>query len=317
MAKSTKKTDDMMMSEDMSHDHGQDMCCADGAACVGGDCCGGACACGPQMGGHHDGSRKFVALAAGLLFLMMAIFVGIQIWGNPWYKNIRAEFTSTPYAKTITVDGEGKITVKPDIAKIDLSVASAGQTVAEVTTDNNTKMNSVIDQMKQLGIKPEDIQTTSYSLYPQYDYSNQVIENNAVITKATTPKIIGYNLTQTVLVKVRDLTKTDQVLDKAIGAGVNQVGTLEFDLDDSSQVKKDARIMAFQKAKEKAQEMTGAAGVSLGNVVTFSESTSPIVMPYANFTMKAMDSAGSAPAASLAPGSQEFTVDVSVTYEIN
>lgn len=316
MAKLDKKMDDEISPEDFAHGH-EDGCCGD-PSCPGESGCGGYWE--PEYQHHGRGGKAMLAFSASLLFLLMAIFVGMQIWGNPWYKNIRAEFTSTPYARTITIDGEGKITVKPDIAKVSLSVASAGKTVKEVTDDNNTKMNAVISQMKQLGIKPEDIQTSSYDLYPQYDYGNSGVVSSGMMPvppRPVTPKIVGYNLTQTVVVKIRDLTKSDQVLDQAIASGVNQVGALTFELDDASKVKKDARIMAFQKAKDKAQEMASAAEVSLGRVITFSESSAGGAQPYANFAMKAMSSADAAPAPSIEPGSQDFTVDVSVTYEIN
>lgn len=309
MAKPMKKSDSGMMSE-------EDICCEPGMSCCGDYAC-------DAHGGRKSHAKQFTRVAAGLLFLVLAIWVGLQIWGNPWYKNIRAEFTATPYARTITVDGEGKVTVKPDIARISLSVASAGKTVKEVTDDNNKKMNAVVDELKKLGVKPEDIQTSSYYLNPEYDYgyppvvySNAVEKEVAAAAERSVPKIIGYTLNQTVDVKIRDLTKSDQVIDRSIAAGANQVGSLSFDLDDASQVKKDARKEAFGKAREKAEEMAGAAGVKLGKVVTFSEGYNAYPMPYANFSMRAGDVAESAVAPALEPGSKEFTINVSVTYEI-
>lgn len=281
-----------------------------------------SCACsncvGGMMGGrhfnHHYAPFKMVK---GVLFIIFFAFLtfllGRQIWGNPWYKDIRAEFTSTPYARTITVNGEGKITIKPDIAKVTLTVSSAGKTVSEVTVDGNKKMTNIIAEMKKLGIKAEDIQTSEYNLYPRYDYGSTV---NGTY-KPTTPTILGYSLDQSINVKIRDLTSSDKVLDQAIVAGANQVSSLTFDMDDASEVKKDARKMAFDKAREKAEEMTKAAGVSLGKVITFSEDNYGGVMPYANFSMKADYAMSESEAPSIEPGSKEFTVNVSVTYEIN
>lgn len=271
------------------------------------DCCA-------DMSAHHMHSRhhrggKFAKCAAGILFLVLAVGAGSQLLGNPWYKNIKAEFTSQPYARTITVEAEGKVTVKPDIAKVDLTVVSTGKTVKEVTQDSNTKMAAITSTMKNLGIKPEDLQTTSYSLnptYPPYDPNKYGVDVQT---------ITGYSINQTLSVKIRDLAKTDDVLDQAVSSGANQVGQLTFDLDDASQVKSDARKMAFDKAKDKAKEMSGAAGVKIGKVVTFSESTNGYAVPYANFAVKAMsDEASVAP--SVEAGSKEFTINVSVTYEI-
>lgn len=315
MAKSTKKTmAEEMASSNMSDDMQEHMdgdCCASGMCGAGMPCGMGVCGM-PDCGRGSKIAKCLVKLTASLLFLMLAICVGMQMWGNPWYKNIRAEFTAQPYARTISVEGEGKIVVQPDIAKVDLSVTSVGKTVKEVTDDGNKKMNAVRDEMKNLGIKAEDMKTSQYNLYPQYDY-NTVIDRSGIAKPAA---IIGYNLTQTLSLKIRDLGLTDQVLDKSITAGANQVGQLTFDLDDASQIKIKARQEAFQKAREKAQQMASAAGVNLGKVVTFSEGSSGgIVMPYANFTMKAM-SADAAVAPSVEAGSQELMVNVSVTYEI-
>lgn len=264
-------------------------------------------------------SRIFLMLSAGALLLLLAIFVGMQIWVAPWYKNIKAEFTAMPYNRTITVDGDGKVTVKPDIARISLSVASTGRTVKEVTDDNTKKMNDVLSMLKNLGIKPEDMQTSSYNLYPQYDYSPPVYINNSTVPEAKAPKIVGYNLSQTVDVKIRDLTKTDDVIDQSIKVGANEVGSLTFDVDDLSPVKAEARKLAFQKAKDKAQQMASAAGVSIGRVETFSEGSTggfyPVQANYAMKTMGAVD-AVAAPAPAIEPGSQDVTVTVSVTYEI-
>lgn len=264
-------------------------------------------------------SRALLRMSAGLLLLMMSLWIAVQLWGNPWYKNIRAEFTTAPYARTITVDGVGKITVKPDIAMVSLSVAAAGKTVKEVTEGGNKKMNAIVDELKKLGVKPEDMQTSQYNLYPQYDYDRPVIygAEKVGVNAEGVAKIIGYNLTQTVDVKIRDLAKSDEVLDRAIAAGANQVGALSFDLDDASMVKKDARREAFAKAHEKAQEMAAAAGVKLGRVVTFSESGGGFPMPYANFAMKALDSVEAGIAPAIEAGSKELGVNVSVTYEID
>ncbi len=271
-----------------------------------------------MMGGRHFKHRRCpLKFLKGIVFLIFFVFLtvllGMQIWGRPWYKDIRAEFTSTPYARTITVNGEGKITIKPDIAMVTLTVSSAGKTVAEVTADGNKKMTNIIAEMKTLGIKAEDIQTSEYNLYPRYDYGSTV----SGTYRPTTPTILGYSLDQSVNVKIRNLEKSDQVLDRAIQAGANQVSSLTFDMDDASSVKKDARKMAFDKAREKAEEMSKAAGVSLGRVITFSEDNYGGIMPYANFSMKADMAMATAESVSIEPGSKEFTVNVSVTYEIN
>jgi uncharacterized protein len=243
------------------------------------------------------------------LMVMAAIFLGVAAYSmldGGWYRNIKAEVTSQPYARTITVSAEGKITTKPDIARISLSVVSQGKTVKVVTQDGNTKMTQVIESVKKLGVESKDITSSQYSLYPQYTYYDR---------KA--PQIDGYSLTQEIQVKVRDLEKADDILEAGVSAGANQIGQLTFDIDDPAAIKKQAREKAFETAKQKAKEMADAAGVKLGKVVTFSEGDSYYPPVYANYAMKAMDSAGAAmPEASIEPGSKDVNLNVSVTYEI-
>jgi uncharacterized protein len=251
-------------------------------------------------------AKSFVMCAIGLFFLTAMTLIIWQITGPSWFKNIKAEVTNQPYARTITVDGEGKITAKPDIALVTLSVVSQGKTVKAVTQDGNTKMTAVIDAVKKLGVDSKDVTTSSYNLYPQYIYPDN-----------KTPQIAGYSLEQGITVKVRDLTKVDDVVDESIKTGANQVGQLTFDIDDTSSIKKEARSTAFTKAKEKAQEMAAAAGVSLGRVITFSEGyVNPPTPIYANYAMEAKSMDSGSAASTIVSGSKELVVDVSVTYEI-
>jgi len=250
-------------------------------------------------------AKKFLMVMTGLFLAVAALCMVYGVIRPGWYRNIKAEITNQPYARTITVSAEGKVNAQPDIALVNLSVVSQGKTVKAVRIDSNTKMNAVIDAVKKLGVEAKDITSTQYNLYPSYVYPDK-----------QTPRIDGYNLTQEIQVKVRDLDKVEDILDSGIAAGANQVGQLSFDIDDPSGIKKQAREKAFATAKEKALEMTKAAGVGLGRVVTFSENEGGYYPPvYANYKMD-MAVAESAGGAAIEPGSKELNVNVSVTYEI-
>jgi uncharacterized protein YggE len=251
-------------------------------------------------------SKSFMYFMGGIFLTVATVLMVTNYTGGSWFKNIKAEITSQPYARTITVDGEGKITTKPDVGIVELSVVSKGLTVKIATEDGNKKMTAVIEAVKNLGIESKDITSSQYSLYPQYNYENY----NA-------PKITGYSLSQSITVKIRDLEKVDDVLEAGVAAGSNQIGQLTFDVDDMTKIKKEAREKAFDAAKEKAEEMADAAGVKLGRVVTFSEGYDYMPPIYANYKMEyAMDSAIPEAAPSIEPGSKELNISVSVTYEI-
>lgn len=251
-------------------------------------------------------SKLFLQVSAGVLCLVLAVVAGCAAM-RPWYKNIRAEVTSQPYARTISVTGEGKITIKPDIAVVSLSVVTQGPTVKQVTTDGNTRMTKVIDSIKALGVDAKDIRSSQYNLYA-----------NSTWDPKQAPTINGYTLTQEVTIKVRKLDNVENILQAGINSGANQVGQLQFQLDNPEMARAEARDLAFEQAKQKARDMAASAGVNLGRVVTFSESDgyTPPMYPMANFARGEVAMDAAVPAPSIQPGSQDTMMNVTVTYEI-
>jgi uncharacterized protein YggE len=250
--------------------------------------------------------KKVLMLSASLLLLAVTACVVLGFFRTPWFENIQAQITNEPYTRSITVSAEGKVNATPDIAIINLSVVTEGKTVGDVTQEGNTKMTAVIDAIKSLEVEAKDITSTQYNLSPRYFYP----ENRQ-------RELSGYSLTQNIQVKVRDLTMIEDILDGGVAAGANQVGQLSFDIDDPSEIKKQAREKAFDTAKEKAEEMAKAAGVKLGRVVTFSEGSSSRPPVYANYAMDVMEEkAVGGASATIEAGSTDINITVSVTYEI-
>lgn len=238
-------------------------------------------------------------IIAFLLFLVVVIIYSLFFGPAKKYGD------SLMPAKTINVSAEGKITVSPDIAKLSFSVVSEGANPKLLAENNNKKMNAAIDFAKSQGIEEKDIKTTEYNLSPRYEYDEK--------TKKTF--ISGYTLTQTVLVKVRDLTKTAEVLGGLPELGINQISSISFDIDEPEKYLSEARNQAFDKAKEKAEAMAEKNGVELVRVINFYEYQS--IPYYQNVKALGMGGAEAAPALpQIQPGSQEVTIQVSVTYEI-
>jgi len=207
------------------------------------------------------------------------------------------------YKNTISVTGEGKVSGKPDIGKVNLSVVSDAKTVAIAQKDNTDKMNKIIQSMKDLGVKEEDLKTTNYSVSPNYQYFEGKSE------------IIGYQISQTLEVRIRDLEKVGDILTQAATAGANQVGSLYFTFDDSEKLNTEARRKAIANAKVKAQTLAGALGVSLGEVVSFSENSSdqPEPMYYAS---DSLGKGGGASSPEVQTGQNEINISVDLSYEI-
>ncbi len=204
---------------------------------------------------------------------------------------------------TISISAEGKVTALPDIATISVGVQTENKSVSSAQKENTTKMNAIIEKVKSFGLTAEDIKTSNYSIYPQYDYVNgRQVER-------------GYMVTQNIDVKVRSLDKIGEILSAVGSLGANQVGGVAFTIDEPEELRQQARIKALEAAKKKAQALADAAGVKLGKVVGFSENEeyAPAPAYYAKDAGLGMGGDGTP---SIQSGSQDVVVDVTVLYEI-
>lgn len=240
----------------------------------------------------------------GALALTLIAYVGVLTWnagathrliGKP--ENIR---------DTIAISGTAKLSVKPDIARLNVGVISTGKSVAETQKQNTEKMNAITGAVKAFGVKDDDIKTSNYSINPQYDWTDgrQILK--------------GYEVSQQLSIKIRDLDKIGDILAKAGELGSNQVGGVSFEVDDTVALQKQAREKAITDAKEKASVLAKSLGVQLGKVVSFSEDSGsyPVPMMYNSYEKVAMDSAGSAPSPDIQAGSLDVSKTVSIVFEI-
>ncbi len=242
-----------------------------------------------------------MAIIVFLVFLMLAIAYCL------FFGPIKKFTDSISPTRIFSVSAEGKVTVSPDIAKVSFAVVSEGSDPEAIAQENIQKMNAAIDFVKSQGIDEKDIKTVQYNLSPRYEYDED---------KRTT-FISGYTLTQNVLVKVRDLSKVTEILAGLPGLGINQIGSISFEVDDPETYLVDARNQAFEKTRKKAEEMASKNGVQLAEVVSFSEwSNSPVFSD--SVKGYGAGEAMSAPAVlpQIQPGTEEVTVQVSVTYAI-
>jgi len=180
-----------------------------------------------------------------------------------------------------------------------------------VQTENNQKMQKVIDFVKKQGVADKDVQTTNYSLNPQYDYT--WCRKSKDDTRYCSPKIIGYELTQSVEVKIRDFDKINTIIGGLSDAGANQISNISFSLDEPEDYKNQARIEALKKIEKRAQLLSKETSLKLGKIVSVLESE---VYPVYRETMKATAEAPSSVPAPIETGTQEITVTLTVSYEI-
>ena len=213
---------------------------------------------------------------------------------------------------TITISDPGEIYAKPDLALVNLSVKTEAKTVSEAISENTKKMNRVIDFVKGEDVEEKDLKTTSFNIYPRYEWRKEVgippyPEGKRVL--------IGYEVTQSLQVKIRDMEKIGNIIEGATAAGVNQVGNLQFTIDKQDELKAEARTQAIDKAKAKAKELASQLGVNLVRITNFSESS---VLPrYYDLRFEEMVGMGVAEAPQIETGENKITVTVTITYEIN
>jgi uncharacterized protein YggE len=208
--------------------------------------------------------------------------------------------------RRIVVLGEGEATVKPDMALLSLSVMREAMSAREALDANNKAMAEVIAAMKSSGVADRDLQTAGVQISARYDYVNKPDGTQEA-------KLAAYQVTNTLSVRVRDLAKTGEILDKSVSLGVNQGGGVSFTNDDPSATLTEARKNAVADAMARAKTLTDAAGVGLGKIIEISEMS--FAQPPMPITAKAFDRA--AEAVPVEAGENAYKVQVNVTFELN
>jgi uncharacterized protein YggE len=203
--------------------------------------------------------------------------------------------------RQITVVGSGEAKAAPDRATIQLGVMSEAATVQEALKDNNAKMATLIDQLKQLGVAERDIQTSNFNINATYG------ENGRTVT--------GYQVSNTVAVTIRKLSEAGSMLDKVVSAGANQVYGIGFGIEDPKQLQEQARNAAIADAQTRAQAIARAANSTVGQVISISETIGQPPMPLFDRGMaaEAQAAAGGPP---IQAGEQVVTAQVQITYEL-
>lgn len=259
-----------------------------------------------------DEAKRFVpAMAGGLaaFFILGAINYGANA-----ILSARQIADWTPgYGNTIAVSGEGSVFAIPDIAEITYTVTKEGKDPAAAQAAVKAAADAALKAVRDLGIEEKDIRTIGISTNPRYEY-----EQVACMGGYCPPgnqRIAGYEVSQTVSVKVRDTEKATSVLTGINAAGVTNVSGPSFTIDDMSALETEARSAAIADAKEKAKVLARELGVKLGDVVSFSEDMygSPVPM-YAGREM-VMD-ASKGMNLDLPTGESEIKKMVTVIYQL-
>jgi uncharacterized protein len=214
-----------------------------------------------------------------------------------------AEETKMP--RIISLTGHGESRTPPDMATINIGVMTSAATAREAVSGNNDAMKAVLDTLATAKIEAHDIQTSNFMVNPRYDYNNN---NNS-----QPPKVVGYDASNSVSVTVRKLADVGSVLDKVVSAGSNQINGITFDVSKPDEALDQARKLAVEDARHRAEVYAQAAGVKLGPIMSMSENAGyqPVPQTYAKSMRAAADSA-----VPVQGGEQVISADVSMSWEI-
>jgi uncharacterized protein YggE len=235
----------------------------------------------------------------GWIFVVVLALSAVWLWNG-----IEEMQRSSSASETISVQGKGTVKASPDIAVADIAISVEGATAKGAQDQANVKSNAVVDYLKKTGIKDADIKTSGYNIYPQYDYNNG------------SSRIRGYQVTQSLTVKIRDMDKANTVVDGVVTAGANQVNSLRFEVYQPDLLKSEARKMAIDDANKKADELRDQLHIGLGKIVSFSESGDYVPPIMYGMGGGAMAKDVSVRAPDLPAGENDIVVNVTITYQI-
>jgi uncharacterized protein YggE len=231
-------------------------------------------------------------------------FLGLMISSAPAISQTGTLPVQPINGTVLDVSAQGESRRTPDLATVSAGVVTQAADAAAAMRDNAARMGRVLEALKRAGVAYKDVRTASISLQPQYRY-----ENNQP------PVITGYQASNTVTVKFRDIAKAGAVLDALVATGANQISGPELGLEDPAAATDEARVDAIGKARARAELYARAAGLKVKRILSISESNTEMPRPMP-ILMRSQAMAADMAESKILPGEQSLNVSVSVRFEL-
>jgi uncharacterized protein YggE len=260
----------------------------------------------------ESGNYKKHAWFAGTLALICVSF-GSFAFG---LSNLDAIKHPNGQVASISVSGEGEVTAIPDIATVSFTVRESAKTVPEAQKLAEKKITDGLKALEALGVDKKDTKTLSYVVSPKYE-SQQTGYCNGYVCPPMKTIITGYEVSQSVTVKVRKVDQAGEVVGVLGKANITEITGPDFTVDDMDKVQADAKALAIEKAQEKAEATAKALGVSLGSITQFSEDNGgyyPVMYRAESMSMGVAGKA--ADAVTLPQGENVIKSRVTITYTL-
>jgi hypothetical protein len=223
---------------------------------------------------------------------------------------------SEPYRGSISVSGTGEVMSIPDIGQFSFSVTASGTTATEAQSAATISMNTLTAYLKEQGVEEKDIKTQDYNLFPKYNYQEAPCEFGFTFCPPGEQVADGFELSQTLSVKVRETSKSGALLAGVGERGATNISGLSFVIDDVEPIKAEARAKAIVDARAKAEKLASDLNVKIVKFLIFYENEGTYNQPVFARSEMSMDSVGSAMPADVPVGENTTTVTVNLTYEI-
>lgn len=247
--------------------------------------------------------ERRVEFVGSIIIFFVLLFVYSK-WGPAIPFSTTTQYRGEP----MVVSAEGKTFVTPDTATVSFGIEESSTLLKTAQNNANKKSQNLVSEIKKFGIEEKDIKTTYYNIYPKRDY------------QSSTNRITGYNVSIEYLIKLRDFDKINELLTLITNSGANNVSGINFEVSDDLMDEKlnEARKIASDKAKDKAEGLAKASGITLGKIINVSENNIGGIRPY--LMEKALPVAGGGDSQitepEIVPGESEISVVVNLSYEI-
>lgn len=253
---------------------------------------------------NNDKRAEFIKVLTGRTSLIIIFFALLFVYSK-WGPAIPFSTTTQTKGEAFVVMGTGKVSVVPDIAKVTLGIEENGSSLKTVQDNVNKKSKTLTEDLKKIGVEDNNLKTISYNVSPEYDYNSSPY------------KITGYRVSTSYEVKVTDFDIVNDVLTLATQSGANVVGSISFEVNEETQKEylQKAREEAVKLAKNKAEGLAKASGITLGKIINVSESEGYEPRPVMMYD-KAVGMGGAPETTNIEAGETEIQVTVSLSYEI-
>lgn len=260
-----------------------------------------------------EGDMKSVTKWATISLVVFSVFLAIRVIVD--FKRLPNIGKEVYPQSTIMVTGKGEAYAIPDIATFSFTVTESAKTVEEAQNKLNGKISKSLDILKDASIDEKDIKTTNYNVYPKYEWKE--VACLAYPCPVGKNEMVGYEVNQSITVKVRDLKKVGDLVTKVGKTEVSNISGVDFTIDNKEKYLAEARKEAIAEAKMKAKELSKQLGVRLGKILYYNDnSDTPYYGEASGMGGGDMMRSAAPMKAELPQGESKITSSISITYEI-